>query len=470
MSVRHQVIRVKAVLALFFLVGCQQADFASLNERALSLINVKQQSDVAGVDEKSDGAEEQVKPLSELLNDSLADRNDGTDFRSSMSLALNKDPLVITQRQIKRAKLASIGSSEAKKKYQITSVLYGGIEDITDNTKGIAVGLNAKRLLFDGGLVEAEVAAKSFDAEAAELTLLATIDERALRLGEIWLELEKYKNLQKQIEQRLAVLDPLIGQLEKVAEAGVGDLSRVAAAQRTVSGIRVLQSNVAEGLAKAQLAYSSAFGVVDKNIVYDSEFIRELLPKNIDESLAKKSPLLLAKYANYQAKLANLAAIRAKNKLKIGFEANALRPVAGSGYDSDESIGVVARKTLFSGGMLESEIGEAEAISEAAMAEVEATYREGVSAVKTAQKSRESLQKALNIVQENKRITADEIVYLRRQLIIGESTIDNVLSAEARLYDAESKEIMYVFEKHKAELLIASVLGLLGPAFDLSYR
>ena len=254
---------------------------------------------------------------------------------------------------------------------------------------------NAKRLLFDGGLVEAEVAAKSFDAEAAELTFLATIDERALRLGEIWLELEKYKNLQKQIEQRLAVLDPLIGQLEKVAEAGVGDLSRVAAAQRTVSGIRVLQSNVAEGLAKAQLAYSSAFGVVDKNIVYDSEFIRELLPKNIDESSAKKSPLLLAKYANYQAKLANLAAIRAKNKLKIGFEANALRPVAGSGYDSDESIGVVARKTLFSGGMLESEIGEAEAISEAAMAEVEATYREGVSAVKTAQKSRESLQKAL---------------------------------------------------------------------------
>ena len=52
--------------------------------------------------------------------------------------------------------------------------------------------------------------------------------------------------------------------------------------------------------------------------------------------------------------------------------------------------------------MLESEIGEAEAISEAAMAEVEATYREGVSAVKTAQKSRESLQKALDIVKKIK--------------------------------------------------------------------
>ena len=69
MGVRRQVIIVKAVLALFFLVGCQQADFASLNERALSLITVKQQPDVAGGDEKSDGAEKQVRPLSEILND-----------------------------------------------------------------------------------------------------------------------------------------------------------------------------------------------------------------------------------------------------------------------------------------------------------------------------------------------------------------------------------------------------------------
>ena len=71
-------------MALFVLGGCQKPDFASLNERALSLVTVKQQSDVAGGDEKSDGAEEQARPLSEILNGSLADRNDGTDFRSPL--------------------------------------------------------------------------------------------------------------------------------------------------------------------------------------------------------------------------------------------------------------------------------------------------------------------------------------------------------------------------------------------------
>ena len=66
------------------------------------------------------------------------------------------------------------------------------------------------------------------------------------------------KALQKQIDARLAILDPLIEQLEKVAEAGIGDMSKVTAAQRTVSGIRVTQTNISEGLAKARLDFLNA--------------------------------------------------------------------------------------------------------------------------------------------------------------------------------------------------------------------
>ena len=65
-----------------------------------------------------------------------------------------------------------------------------------------------------------------------------TVDDRAQVLAEIWLELEKYENLKQKIDSRLVVLEPLIGQLEEVAKAGIGDVSKVAAAQRTVSAIR----------------------------------------------------------------------------------------------------------------------------------------------------------------------------------------------------------------------------------------
>ena len=57
--------------------------------------------------------------------------------------------------------------------------------------------------------------------------------------------------------------------------------------------------------------------------------------------------------------------------------------------------------------------------------------------------------------------------FTRDSIIIGGST-DSVLSAEARLYEAESKEIKFLADKRKAELLIASTLGLLGKALNVN--
>ena len=116
---------------------------------------------------------------------------------------------------------------------------------------------------------------------------------------------------------------------------------------------------------------------------------------------------------------------------------------------------------------MESEINEAEAIANAALADVEATYRQGVHVVKSAKQSIESMEKAILLARENAKVTSDEIVYLRQQLIIGGSTLDSVLSAEARLYEAESKEITFLSNKHRAELLISKTLGLLSSAIDI---
>ena len=75
------------------------------------------------------------------------------------------------------------------------------------------------------------------------------------------------------------------------------------------------------------------------------------------------------------------------------------------------------------------------------------------------------MEKAILVARESAKITSDEIVYLRQQLIIGGSTLDNVLSAEARLYEAESKEIYFLTEKYKSQVLVAMTFGLLGEAF-----
>jgi outer membrane protein TolC len=223
-------------------------------------------------------------------------------------------------------------------------------------------------------------------------------------------------------------------------------------------------ATVAEGFAQAKLDFSNSFGALNNEIAFDYDFVANLVPSKIDDDLVQSSPILKAQYASYQSSLARVKALRAKDGFDVGFEARAMRPFAGSGYDSDESIGLVGRKTLFNGGLLESEINEAEAVSKAKLAQIKATYRGGARSVEAALQNIESMEKAILIARENAKLTSDEIIHLRQQLIIGGSTLDSVLSAEARLYEAESKEIKFLTEKYKSQVVIISSLGLLSSA------
>ena len=53
-------------------------------------------------------------------------------------------------------------------------------------------------------------------------------------LAHIWIDLER-QSLSELIGDRLEVLEPIILQVKRVADAGIGDVTQVAAAQRTVS-------------------------------------------------------------------------------------------------------------------------------------------------------------------------------------------------------------------------------------------
>ena len=418
--------------------------------------------------DKGDYTEEAAKtapiPLQEVLDGSLADKNQGVDFIASLKYALETDPIIIGKRRELDARLAAIGVARARKDFQVGTTVYGGIEDLSDSTRGLALALDASRMVFDGGKMDLQITSSILAAEAAEMDLIATINMRADELAQKWLELEKYKSLQGQIDRRLSVLDPLIDQLEKVAQAGIGDVSRVTAAQRTVSAIRVEETSVAQGLAQAQLEFSNAFGMDGKEVAFDYDFISNLMPSEIDDKLVQQSPLLKSQYLSYQLGLVQVAALRAKDGFDIGFEARVMRPFAGSEYDSDESIGLVGRKTIFNGGMLESEIKQAEAVTEASLAEIQVTYRRGTQSINASMQNIESLEKSLLISKENVKLTSDEIAYLRQQLIIGGSTLDSVLTAEANLYEAESKEIFILTEKYKSKVRVLSSLGLFSSA------
>ena len=467
MSYRKLFSVLNTVLVLFLIGACQGPEIGVLKKNPLVFLNIADKVEKrSAVSTGSNASNEQVS-LTDLLDGSLPAKNAGNDFLGIFESALSDDHIILSRRNVLNSKVAAVGSSEALKDFNVTGSVLGGIEDLTDNTKGVAVVVNASRLLYDGGALESQIDANRLYADAARLDLMATIDERALRLGEIWLELEKYETLQKQIDSRLAVLNPLIDQLEQVADAGIGDVGKVAAAQRTVSKIRVTQTDINEGLAQARLAFENAFGSVEEKISYDARFVSDLLPSIIDNSHIRQSPAILSLYARYPAGIAELAAMEARDEFKVGFEARAMRPFAGSGHDSDESIGIVVSKTLYNGGLFESELEELEALAKAGAAELRSTFREKVRLIEGGMRNVIAMDKAILLAKDEARITSDEIIYLKQQLIIGGSTLDSVLSAEARLYEAQSQEIKFLTEKRRSQLALASMLGFLGSALEM---
>ena len=186
-------------------------------------------------------------------------------------MAVLKDPKVLSGRQQYNASMEAPNITKAQKEMQFSSTIYGGIEDVTDETAGVALVLSANKLIFDGGLIDSRILAEESAAKAAFESYNLIVEESAFDAAASWVELEQYSNLNDLISSRLKVLDPLIVQLEKVAAAGVGDVSQVAAAQGTVSLIRVTQMDVLERLEQAKLAFVNIFGRLPDATSYDYE-------------------------------------------------------------------------------------------------------------------------------------------------------------------------------------------------------
>ena len=447
------------------ILGCNQIDLAKLTQNPLAVIGPKVNALVPEKNNSEKGVTR--KNLSDIVANARPSLKLDGGFSNSLRLAVGSDPRVLSARQDYEVQLASINFLSGDQDFQLSSTLYGGVEDITDETAGIAIVLNARKTVYDGGLLDKSISAEKSVANAAYQNLLFKMNESAYESAAAWVELERYNSLNDLMKSRLDVLDPLITQLEQVAEAGVGDKTQVAAAQRTVTMIRVAQSDLVERLELAKVNFKNLFGALPGGYTFDADFISDAIPPEIGQAVVLRSPALVGGYERYKAAVSRLEAVQAKADFTVGFETKVQRPFGGSDYDSDESVGLVARKILYDGKKLDNEIKKAELSVDSQISKLQAVYREGKQTVENAQQTIIALDSGMRIAKENATASAEEIALLRKQLIIGQSTLDSVLSAEARLYDAQSKEIQFQTDQILAELSILSTLGLLAPAIGL---
>ena len=123
-------------------------------------------------------------------------------------------------------------------------------------------------------------------------------------------------------------MSPLFGQLETVADAGIGDVSKVAAAQRVMSRIRVTQTDIMKIRASEvirKLIWSFAL-----EMRYDQDLIANSVPIEITEDMIRSAPALRAEYLSYKSTLAQIEAASLKDDINVGFESRLQRPLGNS--------------------------------------------------------------------------------------------------------------------------------------------
>lgn len=449
--------------ALVLLTSCQMTDLTqNLKGVMKSSTAIVDAGDNEAKSETANKSMRGILSLKDVVSDALPKVNLGAGFAEAVAAVVRSDPAVRMAKTEVLQQQARLGVTKSQLDFQFSGTVYAGIEDVTDKTNGIAAVLSASKVMYDGGQIANSVSADEYAVQSALEAYKASLDSRALDVSIAFAELERYQSLNSLITDRLAILDPVIKQLEQIADAGVGDATQVAAAQRTVAMIRVTQTDVEERLAQAEIDFRRLAGELPKRAMFDAAAVSKALPSSVTVDMAMRSPALLSSYASYLSALHRLEVVKARNSVTVGFETKVQRPFAQSGYESDESIGFVLRKTLFNGDKLKSEIMAAQAALDKQEASIKEAYLSGRVAVEKALQSISSMDKAINMARSNAKALNDEIVLLRKQLVIGQSTLDGVLSAEARLYDAESKEINFTADKRRAQLSVLAALGRLS--------
>ena len=145
------------LLSSLFLSACELANISQIKEVSASLINLDKISGGGQPVKVSGVANYTPLPLDDILENSLANKNQGSDFVTSLKYAIETDHSINAKRRDIEAKLAAVAIANAQKDFQVGTTLYGGVEDVTDNTKGLAVALNASRLVFDGGKLDSQI-------------------------------------------------------------------------------------------------------------------------------------------------------------------------------------------------------------------------------------------------------------------------------------------------------------------------
>ena len=372
---------------------------------------------------------------------------------------------------LEREMMAGIGVAESVRRWQVaaTSTL-GGIRENggtqpSKTTTGIAGGVQASRLVYDGGESVANIDIATAQAVGARIERITTGNELALEAARAWIDVWQYNEKLDLLDARVKEMNTVVSQIERMASIGMMDRSELDSVLRKTVAISLERTRLQSNLYQAQVRFKRFF---------NQKFAQLLMPTGlVTMSDARKQAGAWQDAPDLQRSAVELIvaqnavlAAKAAFKPKAKFQAGVTSPMQ-DGESTDLSLGLAFEYKLGDGGRRNSQLVAAEARMDAAKTSLLDAKRSLKTEMDAAVQQLTALELSMPLLTQQIALSASGAKTAKAQLTTGQASLNQVIEAKIEHYRAEDRQITVRAEKVVLQLVIASRTGSLGRLIGL---
>ena len=350
---------------------------------------------------------------------------------------------------------------------QVTGSLYAGLENVDNPGIGAVGSLNLSKLLYDGGQSKLQQQALKYDVNALFESYRETANEELLSNLSAIVELDSAFQLRTLARTRIDRLEELKQKLSVLKMAGAIDATTIAQSNLLVSKLMLRVEELEQQFEIAQQKFKNKYGIELTSSPMDKS-LRNFCEKEFEnKNKLLNAPSILREYFYLQKARTELTELKTKSDYTIGVEAGLQQSIDMSSTQLTPSFGVVIRKNLSDGNKLATEItlGKKKIISQEQV--IKGQYQMLETKVKEIRIDLRSFKRKLDINNLNIQYTLDEILFLEKQLSIGQSKLTSIVSAEAQLFELETQTVRLRSQNYLSKLMLLASLGKLTDELNI---
>jgi outer membrane protein, adhesin transport system len=394
-----------------------------------------------------------------------------SDFGKALLQAVELNEGYRAALSLENALLADIGVAESARRWQINATSTAGVvreqggTQNSNTTIGIAGGIQAYQLIYDGGESVANITSATADAVGAGVDRIIIGNELALEAARSWIDVWQYAEKIDLLKTHSKEIELLVLQIQRMASNGLVDRAALDNVLNKIVAISLEQTRLESGLGQAQVKFTRFFNQEPTKLEIPIELVR-MFDARAQANSWQQAPLTRRKAVELIIAQNSVSAAQAAFKPKAKFQAGVTSPLQ-SGESTDINLGIGLEYALGDGGRRKAQLNAAEDRLNNARLSLLDAQRTLKAELDEAAQQLTTIELSMPMLARQITLSASAAQTAQSQLATGQVTLSELIEAKIQHYRAKDRQITTQSEKVALQLMIASQTGLLGRLIGL---